>query len=95
MAAKQHTQKAIQVCAHWQAMDEPVLIGTLYATPYRGKEVFSFEYEKSWLQSDYAQNLDPDLGITVYTSNSFSSSVLVNGKAYNSDSRAAWRRGEL
>ncbi|MDG1287865.1 MAG: HipA domain-containing protein [Rickettsiales bacterium] len=63
MAAKQHTQKAIQVCAHWQGMDDPILMGTLYATPSRGKEVFSFEYEKSWLQSDYAQNLDPDLGL--------------------------------
>jgi serine/threonine-protein kinase HipA len=40
MAAKQHTQKAIQVCAHWHGMDEPVLMGTLYATPSRGKEYF-------------------------------------------------------
>lgn len=39
MAAKQHTQKAIQVCAHWQGMDEPVLMETLYATPSRGAEV--------------------------------------------------------
>lgn len=38
-------------------------MGTLYATPVRGKEVFSFEYDKSWLKSPYAQILDPDLGL--------------------------------
>jgi len=56
-------QKAIQVCAHWQGMADPVLMGTLYAAPSRGKEIFSFEYEPSWLKSPYAQLLDPDLGL--------------------------------
>ncbi len=27
----------------------------------RGKEVFSFEYDRAWLESGRAQNLDPDL----------------------------------
>tara|TARA_R110001592_G_scaffold207944_6_gene458910 strand:- start:806 stop:1150 length:345 start_codon:yes stop_codon:yes gene_type:complete len=35
-------------------------MGSLYATPSRGKEIFSFEYDKGWLQSDYAQIIDPD-----------------------------------
>ena len=56
-------QKARQVCAHWHGMAEPVFMGTLYAAPVRGKEIFSFEYDPDWLKSPYAQVLDPDLGL--------------------------------
>ena len=58
---KNNDQKGIQVCAHWQGMDEPILMGTLYATPSRGKEIFSFEYDQTWLKSPHLQELDPDL----------------------------------
>lgn len=61
MAARKQTQKAIQVCAHWQGMEAPIIMGTLFAAPSRGKEVFSFEYAPSWLKSSHAQSLDPDL----------------------------------
>lgn len=37
-------------------------MGVLNATPSRGKEIFSFEYEKNWLKSSHAQILDPSLG---------------------------------
>ena len=63
MKIKRQTQKAIQVCAHWQGMIEPVVMGTLFAAPARGKEVFSFEYAFAWLKSPYAQVLDPSLGL--------------------------------
>ncbi len=63
MPKKRQAQKAIQVCAHWHGMSDPVLMGTLFAAPSRGKEIFSFEYDKEWLQSPYAQSLDPDLGL--------------------------------
>ncbi len=63
MPPKNQMQKVIQVCAHWQGMNEPILMGRLFATPSRGKEVFSFEYDKAWLKSPYAQTLDPDLGL--------------------------------
>jgi serine/threonine-protein kinase HipA len=56
-------QKAIQVCGHWLGMQNPIVMGTLYAAPARGKEVFSFEYDPAWLKSPFAQMLDPDLGI--------------------------------
>ncbi|GGG26115.1 hypothetical protein GCM10011323_32230 [Pontibacter amylolyticus] len=36
-------------------------MGTLHTSVVRGKEVFSFEYEKAWLSSAYAQVLDPEL----------------------------------
>lgn len=63
MTPKRQTQKTIQVCANWQGTAKPILMGTLYATPARGKEVFSFEYDTAWLKSPFAQILDPDLGL--------------------------------
>lgn len=63
MSAKRQTQKSIQVCAHWLGMTEPVLMGTLYASPSRGKEIFSFEYDPAWLKSSHALILDPNLGL--------------------------------
>lgn len=53
-------RKEILVYAHWDGIELPSLMGSLYATPLRGKEIFSFEYDKAWLQSD-AQIIDPDL----------------------------------
>lgn len=63
MSTVKNKQKTIQVCAHWQGLPEPVIMGTLFATPGRGKEIFSFEYDLAWLKSDYAQALDPELGL--------------------------------
>ncbi len=54
-------RKDIYVYAHWQGMREPFLMGTLYSELLRGNEIFSFEYNQRWLQSKYAQLLDPDL----------------------------------
>ena len=54
-------RKEIFVYAHWDGMEASFLMGSLFATPSRGKEIFSFEYDKGWLQSDYAQIIDPDL----------------------------------
>lgn len=38
-----------------------MLMGTLSATPSRGKEIFSFEYDKEWLKNSNVQILDPGL----------------------------------
>lgn len=54
-------QRQIEVVAHWQGLPEPTLIGVLSATPSRGKEIFSFEYEDSWIAGGFAQDLDPNL----------------------------------
>jgi serine/threonine-protein kinase HipA len=51
----------IWVYAHWENFAEPKLMGFLYAIPVKGKETFSFEYSKEWLQSGFSQILDPDL----------------------------------
>ena len=60
MAIK-NSQREILVYAHWQEFDNPILMGCLRATPVRGKEIFSFEYNKDWLTKKQAQVLDPDL----------------------------------
>lgn len=59
--AKSAMRTQLLVFAHWQGMAEPQLMGTLSATPVRGKEVFFFEYARDWLASPHAQLLDPDL----------------------------------
>lgn len=58
-----NTKRDVFVFAHWKPLGEAILMGTLHSELLRGKEVFSFEYENAWLQSEYAQVLDPDLGL--------------------------------
>ncbi len=36
-------------------------MGLLYATLARGKQIFSFEYDRAWLQANHAVPLDPSL----------------------------------
>lgn len=55
------SKKEILVYAHWEEFKEPIQMGVLSATPAKGKEVFSFEYKKKWLESGYTYMLDPDL----------------------------------
>lgn len=47
--------------ANWDEQKPPVLMGQLYAEPVRGNEIFSFEYDKSYLKDGMASVLDPDL----------------------------------
>lgn len=51
----------ILVYADWVELNKPMFMGTLVATHLKGREVFSFSYQKEWLESGIAQNLDPDL----------------------------------
>jgi len=55
------TKRHVYVYAHWKGMDNPFLMGTLYSERLKGKEIFSFEYDNDWLNSEYAHILDPDL----------------------------------
>jgi len=59
--SKRNTKRLILVYADWNEQEAPQLMGTLFAELLRGKEIFSFEYEKNWLDSGKAQLLDPDL----------------------------------
>jgi len=53
--------KEILVYADWKALGNPQFMGTLSSELVRGNEIFSFSYQKSWLDSGLAQELDPDL----------------------------------
>lgn len=59
--ASQTNGITIWVYAHWQGMQQPVLVGTLSSARSRGKEIFSFEYDTSWLKTNHGIQLDPDL----------------------------------
>ncbi len=59
--AKKNIKREVYVYADWHELNGPVFMGVLHAELLRGKEIFSFEYEKAWLQSGKAQLLDPDL----------------------------------
>lgn len=58
-------EKQIYVYENWTA-DVPMLIGCLYVSSGRSREVFSFEYDEAWIKQCIEQNspyvsLDPDL----------------------------------
>jgi len=52
--------KDILVYAHWKGLLEPNLMGILSVKITKGKEIFSFEYSKKWLESDFNFIIDPD-----------------------------------
>ena len=54
-------RREILVYAHWVGLKEPTLMGMLYASLTKGKELFSFEYNSEWLRLKEATAIDPDL----------------------------------
>jgi serine/threonine-protein kinase HipA len=54
-------KKEILVYADWKGLNDPVRMGTLFVTPSRGKEIFSFEYSNEWLKSGFTYTIDPEL----------------------------------
>lgn len=54
-------RKTIEVHADWHGLGGPLPMGKLYATPGRREELFSFEYDRKWLASGRARQLDPRL----------------------------------
>jgi len=59
--AKQDNKRSVHVYAHWQGMVDPLLMGVIHSDRLRGKEIFSFEYDKDWLKNGPSQQLDPNL----------------------------------
>lgn len=58
---KNKSQKLIYVYADWETLGSPRLMGILFSSPSRGKEIFSFEYDPLWLKSGEGVYLDPNL----------------------------------
>ncbi len=54
-------QRFIEVYADWVGLSQPTIVGVLHATPSRGKEIFSFEYDNDWLKKAESHALDPSL----------------------------------
>ncbi|WP_370089398.1 type II toxin-antitoxin system HipA family toxin [Ekhidna sp.] len=54
-------KQEIYVYADWAEVNGPLLMGMLSSELLRGKEIFSFEYDDTWLKSKHAQTIDPDL----------------------------------
>lgn len=54
-------EEPVLAYADWVGLEGPTLMGILYSTRTRGKEIFSFEYDVAWLKNGKAQDLDPDL----------------------------------
>ena len=54
-------QRHIEVHAHWDGMPLPILMGVLRITPSRGKEIYSFEYDRDWIKNNKQNPLDPSL----------------------------------
>jgi len=55
--------RSVYVYADWEDFSEPALVGTLRSSVIKNKEHFSFSYDEAWLQSPFAQKIDPDLNL--------------------------------
>jgi len=51
----------VRVLADLETLDAPQVMGYLGCQTVRGREIFSFEYEKSWLDRPEALSFDPEL----------------------------------
>ena len=54
-------RRTLFVYAHWAGFDKPTLMGMLYSSLSKGKELFSFEYDTAWLKLPESRAIDPDL----------------------------------
>lgn len=54
-------ERRIFVFFDGEQVPQPVLMGVLTAANLRGKEVFSFEFDRSWLAERSLRSFDPDL----------------------------------
>lgn len=82
--------KQILVYADWVELGSTRFMGTLKAEQVRGKEVFSFSYDKDWLQEAPALILDPDLGL--YTGPQYSRDEKPNFGLFTDSSPDRWGR---
>lgn len=84
------TQRYIYVYADWVGLVQPTLMGVLSATPSRGKEIFSFEYNVDWLKNSNAQVLDPFLQL--YTGTQYAPTDQENFGLFLDSSPDRWGR---
>ncbi|NOY72883.1 MAG: type II toxin-antitoxin system HipA family toxin [Gammaproteobacteria bacterium] len=51
----------IYVFADWEGLEATTLVGVLRSDVVKNKEHFSFAYDEKWLQSEFVQQIDPQL----------------------------------
>ncbi|THB64562.1 MAG: type II toxin-antitoxin system HipA family toxin [Gammaproteobacteria bacterium] len=84
------SREMVEVYAHWQPIDEPLLIGVLtYSDSNRGG-VFSFAYDKSFLSSPYRLQIDPLL--TLHTGELYNDEANKNFRVFLDSSPDRWGR---
>ncbi len=71
-------------------VDSPMLMGCLFAQPSRGKEIFSFEFDKEWLKTPYCRLLDPDLQL--FTGRQFLADTKTNFGIFTDSAPDRWGR---
>ncbi|WP_282036292.1 type II toxin-antitoxin system HipA family toxin [Saccharicrinis aurantiacus] len=84
------TKRSITVYADWGTMECPMVLGTLYSSRLKGKEIFSFEYDKDWLRNNNSLLLDPQLQL--YSGLHFHSDVELNFGIFLDSSPDRWGR---
>ncbi len=82
--------RTIYVYADWKALNNPRIMGVLRAEQVRGNEVFSFEYDKSWLDSGVRSVLDPDL--MLYSGPQYATEEKINFGIFLDSSPDRWGR---
>jgi serine/threonine-protein kinase HipA len=87
---KQSNKQPIYVYAHWQGMEQPLLMGVLFSERLKGNEVFSFEYHEEWLRNGPSQLLDPNLQL--YTGLHYSNEDQKNFGMFLDSSPDRWGR---
>ena len=80
----------IFVYADWNGLTSPALMGTLSVAHTKGREIFAFSYDKEWLSSGLAQNLDPDLQL--FSGTQYPSSTKKNFGIFLDSSPDRWGR---
>jgi serine/threonine-protein kinase HipA len=83
-------EKEILVYADWQGINGPLLMGHLFVSRLRGKEIFQFEYEPQWLQNEWILQIDPE--INLFTGRQFPSSERNNFGVFLDSMPDRWGR---
>jgi len=55
--------REVLVYADWEEFRQPALVGVLRQSMVRNHEYFSFRYDDTWLLSEHARSIDPELSL--------------------------------
>jgi serine/threonine-protein kinase HipA len=82
--------RRIEVWADWLQLGHPTAVGTLFARPLRGAEVYSFEYDAGWLTHPSALAIDP--GLQLFAGPQYAAETEANFGIFLDSSPDRWGR---